>query len=315
MLRKILKWTCLVILFVIAGVTVATALRQHVKYEAPLPAIKASSDPAIIAKGKHIVLGPGHCFDCHSNQPNKDSLVTAGLEPELSGGMEFKLPFGSFYTRNLTPDPETGLGKLTDPEIARELRHSVKPNGETMLPFMPFQNLTDEELTAIISYLRSLKPVRNPVPDHDYNLMGRVIKAFLIKPKGPSEEPKKAIAADTSVAYGRHLVMAVANCNECHTKRDGIGNYVGEPMAGGTTFEEPGKPKLVSPNLTPDPATGRITNWSQEFFIKRFRMGKLIPYSHMPWDAFGRMSDEELKAVYNYLRSLKPVNTSKPVKE
>jgi mono/diheme cytochrome c family protein len=315
MLRKILKWTCLVILFAIAGITIVTALRQHLTFEAPYPAIKASTDPAVIAKGRHIVTGPGHCFDCHSTAAKKDSLLNAGIEPALSGGFAFKLPFGTFYTRNLTPDPETGIGKLTDSEIAREIRHSVKPNGEAMLPFMPFQNMTDEELTAVISYLRSLKPVRNPVPDHDYNLMGRVIKAYMIKPDGPSEIPKKAIAADTSAIYGRHLVMAVANCNECHTKRDGIGKYVGEPLAGGTTFEEEGKPTLVSPNLTPDPSSGRIYNWSQEQFIKRFRMGKLIPYSHMPWDAYGRMSDDELKAIYNYLKSLKPVNTNKPAKK
>ena len=303
------------ILFVIGTATITTALRQHLKYEAPLPAIKASMDPVVIAKGRHIVLGPGHCLDCHNKDKNKDSLMAAGIDPVLSGGMEFALPFGKFYTRNLTPDAETGIGKLSDGEVAREIRHGVKPNGESMLPFMPFQNLTDEELTAILSYLRSLKPVRNPVPDHSYNVMGKVIKAFMIKPQGPSETPKKSMAADTSVAYGRHLVMAVANCNECHTKRNGIGDYVGEPLAGGTEFAEEGKPTLISPNLTPDPKTGRITAWSQEFFIKRFRMGKLIPYSHMPWESFGRMTDTELKAIYNYLQSLKPVDTSKPPKK
>lgn len=314
MLRKILKWTCLVILFAIAGVTIVTALRQHVTYEAPFPTVKASADPAVIAKGRHIVMGPGHCFDCHSAAANNDSLVKAGGEPALSGGVPFKLPFGTFYTRNLTPDTETGIGKFTDGEIARVLRHSVKPSGEAVLPFMPFQNLTDEELTAIVSYLRSLKPVRNPVPDHEYNVMGKLIKAFLISPQGPSETPKKVVAADTSATYGRHLVMAVANCNECHTKRDGIGNYVGEPMAGGTVFEEKGLPTLVSPNLTPDPSSGRIYGWSQDQFIKRFRTGKIIPYSHMPWDAYGRMTDAELKAIFSYLKSIKPVNTGKPVK-
>lgn len=310
MLRKILKWTCLVILFVIGSATLATALRQHLKYEAPYPNVKASTDSAVIAKGRHIVTGPGHCFDCHSTAAKKDSLLNAGIEPALSGGFAFKLPFGTFYTRNLTPDPETGIGKLTDGEIARVLRHSVMPNGEAALPFMPFQNLTDEELTAILSYLRSLKPVRNPVPDHEYNVMGKVIKAFMIKPQGPTGIPEKAIAADTTARYGRHLVMAVANCNECHTKRDGIGNYVGEPLAGGTPFEEPGKPTLYTPNLTPDPTTGRIYNWSQDQFIKRFRLGKVIPYSHMPWDAYGRMTDDELKAIFNYLKTLKPVNTT-----
>lgn len=314
MLLKILKWTGLVLLLLIGGIALATAFRQHLKYEAPLPAIVASADTAVIAKGRHIVLGPGHCADCHSTVKNVDSLLRLGQEPSLSGGMLFDLPFGKFYTRNLTPDSLTGIGRYTDGEIARVLRHSVKPNGEAVLPFMPFQNMSDEDLTAVISYLRSAKPVRAEVPDHKWNVMGNVIKAFLIKPSGPTEPIKKAVAADTTAAYGKHLVMAVANCNECHTKRNGIGDYVGQPLAGGTVFEEEGLPTLVSPNLTPDPKTGRITDWTQAMFINRFRMGKLIKHSHMPWESYGRMTDTELKAIYKYLKSLPPVTMGKEKK-
>jgi mono/diheme cytochrome c family protein len=308
MFRKILKWTGLIILFLISGVSITAMCRQHLKYERPLPDIKASTDTAVIARGRHIVLGPGHCVDCHSKSKNVDSLLKTGQEPALTGGNTFDLPFGKFYTRNLTPDPETGIGKLSDGEIARVLRYSIKKNGESVLPFMPFQNLSDEDLTAVISYLRSLKPVRNPVPDHEYNIMGRLIKAFLIRPAGPTEEIKTAVWRDTTANYGRHLVMAVANCNECHTRRDGIGNYVGKPLAGGTVFKEEGKPTLVTPNLTPDP-TGRLFGWTQEMFINRFRQGKLIPYSHMPWESYGRMTDDELKAIFNYLRSVEPVKS------
>jgi mono/diheme cytochrome c family protein len=306
MIIKILKWTGIVILLLITGVVVTALLRQHVTYEAPYPAVKASKDSAVIAKGRHLVLGPAHCVDCHSTVKNVDSLVKLGQEPALSGGMPFDLPFGKFYTRNITSDSVTGIGRYTDGEIARVLRHGVKPNGEAALPFMPFQNMSGDDLTAIVSYLRSTKPVRNVVPEHDYNFMGKMIKAFLIKPQGPTERVKDVIAADTTAEYGRHLVMAVANCNECHTKRNGIGDFVGAPLAGGNKFEEKGLPTLVTPNLTPDPETGRITRWTQEAFLKRFRMGKLIKYSHMPWESFGRMSDEELKAIYKYLKSLPP---------
>ena len=96
--------------------------------------------------------------------------------------------------------------------------------------------------------------------------------------------------------------------------KNGIGDYVGEPLAGGTEFEEKGLPTLVSTNLTPHPS-GRIYGWSQETFIQRFRMGKLIPYSHMPWESFSRMNDVELKAIYNYLRTLKPVDTYEKKKQ
>jgi mono/diheme cytochrome c family protein len=308
MLRKILKWTGIILLILIAGVALTTALRQHLKYDAPYPNIKASTDSAVIAKGKHLVTGPAHCIDCHSPIHNKDSVLRLGQDVPLIGGTKFDLPFGKFYTRNLTSDKETGIGNMTDGEIARVLRYSVKKNGEAVLPFMPFQNLTDEDLTAIISYLRSLKPVRNQVPDHDYNVVGNLIKAFLIKPVGPTEKIVASVPEDTTAAYGRHMVMAVANCNECHTRRDAIGRYVGAPLAGGTVFEEKGHPTLISPNLTPD-STSRIFGWSQQNFIQRFRMGKVIPYSHMPWESFARMTDTELKAIYNYLQTIKPVKT------
>jgi mono/diheme cytochrome c family protein len=151
--------------------------------------------------------------------------------------------------------------------------------------------------------------VRNQVPEHAYNLMGRVIKAYMIKPSGPSGIPPVAVPEDSTAAYGKHMVMAVANCYECHTKRDAVGAFVGEPLAGGTVFEEPGKPTLISPNLTPDPS-GRIFDWTEDMFIRRFRMGKLIEHSHMPWESYRRMSDIELKAIYNYLQTVKPVKTN-----
>lgn len=309
MIRKILKWTGLVLLFILGGVTVTTAFRQHLKYEAPYPNIKASTDSALIARGRHIVLGPGHCVDCHSTVKNIDSVLRTGQEPALSGGFKFELPFGTFYTRNLTSDSATGIGGMSDGEIARVLRYSIKKNGEAVLPFMPFQNMSDEDLTAVISYLRSLKPVRKEIPNHEYNVMGRVINAFMIKPSGPTEPIAASVKEDTTVQFGKHLVMAVANCNECHTKRGPIGEYVGEPLAGGTVFEEKGKPALISPNLTPHPSS-RIWAWSEQDFIKRFRMGRVIPYSHMPWESFSRMSDVELKAIYKYLKTLKPVDSN-----
>ena len=99
MLRKILKWTGLVLLVLITAITITTMARQHFKYEAPYPNIKASTDSAVIAKGRHIVLGPGHCVDCHSPVHNVDSLLKLGQEVPLIGGNKFDLPFGKFYTR------------------------------------------------------------------------------------------------------------------------------------------------------------------------------------------------------------------------
>ncbi|ULQ57250.1 cytochrome c [Flavihumibacter rivuli] len=310
MKKKILTWLGVIILLTLTGVAIATGMRQHITYSAPLPDIHAVKDSAVIARGRHIVLGPGHCADCHSNVPGKDSLLKAGLDVPLTGGYLFDLPFGKFYTKNLTPDKETGIGSKSDPELARVIRYGVHADGQMVLPFMPFQHMADEDLVAVLSYLRSLKPVHNRIPENEYNLMGKMLKAFVLKPVGPTEKIPASVKADTSVAYGRYLSMVVANCYECHTQRDGVGNFIGEPMAGGLVFETPGKSTLVTPNLTPD-SSSRIFGWSRQMFIGRFRMGKLIEHSHMPWAAFSRMSDDELTAIYNYLHTLKPTKMPK----
>lgn len=215
-LLKLLKWTGIVLLVLILLVSATVALRQNLQYEAPYPDIKASADTNIIARGKQLVLGPAHCVICHGPD-NADSLMANRLDVPLHGGHEWKLPFGSIYARNITPDVETGIGKLQDKEIARILRYGVNAKGNAVLDFMPFHNMSDEDLTAVISYLRSQKPVSNKVPEHQFNMMGKVLKAFMVKPHGPTVDVPKSVIRDTSINYGKYLTMSVANCNGCHT--------------------------------------------------------------------------------------------------
>jgi mono/diheme cytochrome c family protein len=299
-LKKILKWTGLVILFIIVAFSITTAARQNLKYDAPYPEIKASSDTTVINRGKHLVLSTAHCIDCHY-KGNADSLINLGQEVPLTGGTLFDLPVGKIYSKNITPDVETGIGKYSDGEIARALRYGVHPKGTAIFDFMPFHNMSDEDLTAIISYLRSQKSIHNEVPDHKPNLLGYIVKAYLVKPVGPTGEVPKAVIRDSSAIYGAYLALHVSECNGCHTKRDMTGGYTGQPFAGGNEIEG-----YITPNLTPD-SSGRIFKWTKENFIQRFRMGKMIQNSPMPWNSFKRMSDEELTAIYNYLHTLKPV--------
>ena len=314
MIRKILKWTGIIIGSIVLLLTVVVALRQDLKYEAPFPQIKASTDSAVIARGKYLAFGPAHCADCHGT-PGSQKRIEKGQEVPLAGGNKFALPIGDFFVRNITPDKETGIGRYTDEEIARMLRYGVRPDGTAVLPFMPFHNTSDEDLTAIISFLRSQQPVKHNVPDHAPNVVGNIVKAFLLKPVGPTGEVPKTVKRDTSAAYGKYLAASVANCYGCHTNRDMVtGTFTGEPFAGGLRMEssfEPEKYYFITPNLTPD-STGRIFGWTEEMFIKRFRQGKIYPGTHMPWGPFSRMSDDELKAIYNYLKSVKPVRNAIP---
>jgi mono/diheme cytochrome c family protein len=301
-LKKILKWTGLVLLFLILGVTITVMARQNLKYNSPYPVITASTDSAVILRGKHLVFGAAHCADCHS-KTNADSLLKLGQPVPLSGGFVFDLPIGKIYAKNITPDKETGIGKYTDAEIARALRYGVHPNGTVVFDFMPFHNMSDEDMTAIISYLRAQPAVRNPVPDHSLNVLGKAVKAFMVKPVGPTGEVPKTVAPDTTAVYGAYLANNIANCGGCHTQRTLSGEFTGEPFAGGNEIEG-----FVTPNLTTD-STSRIFGWSQQNFVDRFRMGKLLPKSPMPWQSFGRMTDDELKAIYAYLQTVKPVKT------
>lgn len=305
--KKILKWTGITLVLIIAGVSIIAASRQNLKYDAPYPDIKASTDTAIIARGRHLVYTVAHCVGCHSNV-NIDSLSNFDEDIPLTGGRKFELPVGDIYSKNITPDDETGIGKYSDAEIARALYYGVHPDGTVVYDFMPFHNISREDMTAVISYLRTQKPVKSIVPKHKLNVLGNMVKAFMVKPVGPSGQIPDSVKKDTTAAYGKYLALSVAECNGCHTERDMAGAFIGEPFAGGAPMQEKGFPAVTPPNLTPDP-TGRIYGWTPEMFINRFRTGKLISYSPMPWSSFKHMTDDELKAIYKFLQTVKPVKS------
>jgi mono/diheme cytochrome c family protein len=207
---------------------------------------------------------------------------------------------------------ETGIGKMSDGELARVLRHMVGADGRCIFPFMPFAELSDEDLTAIVSFLRSQPPVKHEVKRSEYSFMGKAIMAFgLIKPEGTKGTPPKSVARDTTVEYGKYLANYVANCVGCHTERDmKTGAFIGEPFAGGLqmppdAFSE-GK-AFLTPNLTPHVGTGVMAEWTEDAFVARMKAGRVHSGTPMPWGSFSRINDMELKAIYRYLKSLKPV--------
>jgi mono/diheme cytochrome c family protein len=298
MFKKILKWSGLSLAGLALVLTVTVLVLERRSYDPGYPAVKASSDPAVIARGRYLAYGAAHCVDCHG-----------GLA--LSGGVEFHLPFGTVRTANITPDRETGIGAMRDEEIARSLRYGVGRNGRTLLPFMPFADLSDEDLTAIVSFLRAQAPVQKRVETRSLNALGHVVLAFAIKPSGPTAPIKARVPAGATAAYGSYLVNSVGNCKGCHTNRDlRTGAFTGPSLAGGLQMEShvDTRTHFVTPNLTPDPATGRIANWTEEIFLARFRTGKGAQDTPMPWPAFARMTDDDIKAIYRYLRSLPPVH-------
>jgi len=307
---KVLGWVAAGIGLLAVVLAVVVQVRWTRTFEAPYPEIHASSDPRVIAKGRYIAYGPGHCVGCHTDDSQK-KLVHEGGQPPLTGGQEFRLPFGSFWTPNLTPDPETGIGRVSDAALARMIRYGVRPDGRAALPFMEFHDLSDEDLQALVSFLRSQPAVRHAVPEHRFRFVGKALMAFLIEPKGPSAPPRKASPAEEpTVERGAYLANNVAVCASCHTARSKLdGSYLSAKFSGGMEMALESDPTkvLVTPNLTPDPKTGRIASWSEEQFVGRFGAGVGTPGTHMPWKQFQTMSTTDLQAIYRYLRSLPPV--------
>jgi mono/diheme cytochrome c family protein len=319
MVKRILKGILVTILILIIGFVGLVYARKDRTFMAPYPEIKASTDSAVIARGRAIVYGPAHCANCHA--PTAEFYrVDKGEEIALSGGFNFEIPIGTIYAPNITNDVETGIGKRTDGELARTLRYGVRHDGKAVLDFMPFYDMSDEDITAVISFLRSQPAIKNPRPQHEFNFIGKAVMAFLVKPSGDGDFPPTP-PADSTVDYGRYLSASVANCRGCHTNRDMMtGAYIGADYAGGAKFEVlnekfeivRGK-HFITPNLSTDPQTGRIAGWTQKDFIERFRKGRLIPGSPMPWGPFSRMTDIELIAIYKFLQTVPAANNLTPL--
>ncbi len=313
-MKKVLKgllWLGIVIVTVIVIVIVYVQFGWKKTYDAPLPDIKASTDPVMIERGKYLAYGPSHCASCHAPMDKAMAIEEGQIFP-LSGGWEESIAgLGTFRAPNLTPDPETGIGNLTDAQLARAIRYGVKHDGRFLAPFMLFQGMSDEDITAVISFLRSQKPVKNKVEPTSYSFLAKALITFgMLKPEGPQGIPPKSVQRDSTVQYGKYIADNLGNCRGCHIAMNSKGQRVGADYSGGGIFPPNAFSDgygYVSPNLTPHAGTGVIAEWDEAFFIDRFRGGRLHKGSPMPWGLYSRMDEIDLKAIYRYLHSLDPV--------
>lgn len=309
MFRRIIVSLLALVAVVVAGIAVFVAGRQNLKHDAPYPEIAAATDSATLERGRYLVRNAAPCGACHGDPAQVEAMM-AGAEVPLSGGYRWPIPPGTIYARNITPDAATGIGNIPDSAIARALRHGVGHDGRALLPFMEMQGLADDDLAAVISYLRAQPAVHNPVPPHDYSLLGKILRAtVLANPVGPSEPPPAAAPRGLSVERGRYLSESVALCWACHTQRDeATGAMTGPRYGGATGFLEPSDPGHVwaPPNLTSDPSTGRLASMSEDEFVARFRLGRVLPGSPMPWQNYRGLTDEDLRSIFRFLKTVPP---------
>lgn len=271
----------------------------------PVPAFSpATTSNATSARGESIVRNAAVCGQCHAADPQRD------VDGPLSGGMEFSdWRIGTARAANLTSDVETGLGSWSDAEIVRALRNGERKDGRLLAPVMPYEwlhGMSDDDALAVARYLKSLPPVRHEVRQSP-NFVFKLGKLFLgPKPAASIAAPLRGVTAQ----YGGYLAQNVGLCGECHTPRTGLRSEPDRSRLFAGMAHPPKDFPAKPSNLTPDPDTG-IGRWSEADFLQTLRTGTKLTgvqlHVFMPWRQIRRMSDDDLRAIYLYLRTLPPI--------
>jgi mono/diheme cytochrome c family protein len=269
-------------------------------------------------RGRYLVEHVAGCIDCHSKRDftKYSGPVVAGTE--YGGGLVFDEHFGLpgiIYGRNISSDVETGIGAWTDEEIMRAITQGINKNGDTLFPLMPYTNynrMAKEDLLSIIAFIRTVKPIKNEVPTRALKIP--IALAYPAKFLQPSVD-NNPMPAETDLAkYGEYLIT-FADCGTCHSPLTAHGPDMSRMYAGGYTFVLPTN-KVTSANITPDTATG-IGSWTEERFLAKFttyRDPKNYDYDPgkqntiMPLSVLAGMTDNHLRAIYAYLRTVRPQN-------
>jgi mono/diheme cytochrome c family protein len=289
-MRKVFKWIGIT-LGGLLGLLVVTAIVLYFvggselgkRYDVTVQTVSIPTDAESVRRGEHlatILL----CKDCHGD--------------DLSGKLEFEVPgMLSIPTPNLTSGAG-GVGSFyTDKDWVHAIQHGVGRDGRALFLMLskPYYHLGDEDVGALIAYLKSLPPVDHKLPERRFEPIGKLMMGAGLFPPFAADQIDHASPAPTrpepgvTVAYGEYLSHT---CTECHGE-----NFNGAP------FGPPGE-EIFTPNLTPG---GELAFWSEQEFITTMRTGRTPSgrqlKEDMPWKSYGQMTDEELKAIWLYLQS------------
>jgi mono/diheme cytochrome c family protein len=264
-----------------------------------VPVALAQASP--VERGEYLAKA-ADCMVCHTTQGGQ----------EYAGGLGFKLPFGTLYSTNITPDKDTGIGNYSDQDFLNAMHRGIRRDGARLYPAMPFTSYTyvsDADALAIKAYLFSLPPVRAAAPENTLTFpfnqrwaMGFWSALF---------NPDTRFAPDTSKSpewnRGAYLAEALAHCGECHTPRnlafalDNRRKFAGAVTAGWRAF-----------NISSDKTTG-IGGWRDDDLVSYLSTGHAVghgtasgPMGEAVDHSFSQMAPEDIRAVVAYLRSVPP---------
>lgn len=260
-----------------------------------------ADDQALIERGKYLAAA-ADCVACHT---------VPGGEP-FAGGVEFKLPFGSLYSPNITPDKETGIGDWSDADFLGALHEGVGKDGKRYYPAFPYTSYTlmpDEEVQAIKAYLFSLEPVSNTVPENTlsfpFNQRWGMFFWNLVFHDNARFEPDPTQSEQWN--RGAYLVEGPGHCGECHTPRN---------FAQALSSSQPLAGNLVQGwqayNISSDVQHG-IGAWSQAELVsylgKGYAPGKGVasgPMGDVVSHSLRHLSNDDLSAIATYLLTTEP---------
>jgi len=300
-------------------VVVFVSMLGYIKVALPnieaAPVLKVEATPERIARGEYLANHVSVCIDCHSTRDwsRFSGPPTPGTLGKGGDVFDQKFGFpGVYYAKNITPE---GISRYTDGELFRTITTGVSKEGRAMFPVMPFHyygQMDEEDIKSIIAYIRTLAPIKSQVPESKSDFpMNFVINTIPHKANFTKLPPKTDV-----INYGKYLTNA-ASCVECHSRFEKGSMVAGTEFGGGREFPFPDGSIVRAANISSDEETG-IGGWDDETFVSIFKAHsdsatlntKLNPgdfNSIMPWTMFGKMNEDDLKAIFAYLKTVKPI--------
>jgi cytochrome c553 len=283
------------VLAVVLGLVVVYAASEvrfrHAYTDVAVSPFRADRSPAGLARGQHLATAVAKCTECHGQDLGGTVFIDAGA-------------LGTVVASNLTRGRGGVGGRYTDGQLERAIRHGIGADGRALviMPSADFYAMSDQDLQDVIAYVRSVPPVDHELPATTIRALGRALYLAGQLPIFPAEDmdhraPRTVVPQGVTAEYGRYLAT-IGGCTGCH----------GPDLAGRAKNDEPGAPPPA--NLTP---RGELGTWSEQDFFTALRTGKRPNGSSistkMPWQASGMMTDDEIRAVWSYLKSVPPKPT------